>query len=112
MENMIINGITYIPVQEKSNYVIVRGDRSGVFAGYIKPDTENGRDITLFDCRRIYYWSGAASLSQMAVNGVSNPNSCKFPVAVQEIRIKDVIEVIPCTEKARESIQNVPIWSA
>lgn len=109
METVILNGKTYIEkIDITSNYVIVRGDRSGVFAGNL--EKEDGREVTLKNVRRLWYWSGSASLSQLAVEGVKNPNSCKFPCEVTEIRIKDVIEVIPCTDQAQQSIKNVPIW--
>lgn len=96
-----------IPNEQKT-YYIVRGDRSGVFAGYIKE--RNGREVVLTDCRRLWYWSGAASLSQMAVDGVKNPDDCKFTVTVSEIVILDAIEVLPCSDKAKKSIQGVFEW--
>lgn len=88
--------------------VIVRGDSSGVFLGTIKG--RNGREVTLSDCRRIWYWEGAASISQLAVDGTSKPKECKFTVAVPEIVILDAIEVIPCTDKAIKSIESVWVW--
>lgn len=88
--------------------VIVRGDSSGVFFGTIKE--RNGREVTLSDCRRIWYWEGAASISQLAVDGTSKPKECKFTVAVPEIVILDAIEVIPCTDKAIKSIESVWVW--
>ena len=89
-------------------YVIVRGDRSGVFAGVLAE--KEGREVTLTDCRRLWYWDGAASISQLAVDGTVRPDICKFTVAVEEITILDVIEIIPCTEKAEKSIRGVKVW--
>lgn len=89
-------------------YVIVRGDRSGVFAGNLA--AREGREVQLTDCRRIWYWDGAASLSQLAIDGTSKPDRCNFPAPVKEITILDVIEIIPCTEKAEESIKAVHEW--
>ena len=54
---------------------------------------------------------GAASISQLAVNGTTNPSECKFTVTVPEIEILDVIEIIPCSDKAVKSIENVPVWA-
>ena len=88
--------------------VIVRGDRSGVFFGTLAE--KDGREVKLEKCRRIWYWDGAASISQLAVDGTSNPEGCKFTVTVDEIEILDVIEIIPCTEKAIESIEGVEEW--
>lgn len=51
--------------------VIVRGDRSGVFFGTLLE--RNGQEVVLADCRRLWYWDGAASISQLAVDGVPTP---------------------------------------
>ena len=89
-------------------YVIVRGDRSGVFAGILAD--RDGREVKLNDCRRIWYWDGAASISQLAIDGTSKPDLCKFPAPVKEITILDAVEIILCTEKAEASIKAVPEW--
>ena len=95
---------------ENNQKVIVRADRAGVFYGEIKE--RNGSEITLTECRRIWYWNGAASISQLAIDGVTNPRMCKFTVTVPEITILGVIEIIPCTDKAVASIQGVYEWRA
>lgn len=88
--------------------VIIRADRAGVFFGTLKE--KNGTEVTLTDCRRLWYWDGAASLSQLAVDGTSKPDNCKFTVTVPEITILGAIEIIPCTDKAIESIEGVKEW--
>ena len=88
--------------------VIIRANRAGVFFGTLKE--KNGTEVTLTDCRRLWYWDGAASLSQLAVDGTCAPNNCKFTVTVPEIAVLDVIEIIPCTEKAILSIEGVREW--
>lgn len=88
--------------------VIVRGDRSGVFFGNLKE--RNGQEVTLTDCRRLWYWSGAASISQIAAEGVKNPGECKFTMSVSKIIILDAIEIIPCTEEAIQNINSVKAW--
>lgn len=93
---------------EKKVKVIVRGDRSGVFFGTLI--SRSGQEVKLADCRRLWYWSGAASISQIAVDGVSNPSECKFTVSVPQIEILDAIEVIPCTDKAINNIESVWVW--
>lgn len=92
----------------KETYYIVRCDRAGVFAGYIK--SRNGREVVLTNVRRLWYWDGAASLSQMAVNGVTKPRNCKFTVTVPEIVVLDAIEILACSDKAEQSIRGVPEW--
>ena len=89
-------------------YVIVRGDRSGVFAGQLV--SQEGQKVELKGCRRLWYWAGAASVSQIAKNGVKSPSSCKFTVTVDEIAILDAIEIIPTTAEAETSIKAVPEW--
>lgn len=88
--------------------VIIRGSRSGVEFG--KLVSQNGSEVTLENARRIWYWSGAASLSQLAKDGTTNPNGCKFTVTVDSITILDAIEIIPCTDKAIKSIEEVSVW--
>ena len=89
-------------------YCMVRTYSAGVFAGTVA--NRNGKEVTLTDARRIWYWSGAASLSQLATEGTSNPKGCKFPCAVGEVLLTEVIEIITVTEKARKSIEEVTVW--
>ena len=89
-------------------YYIIRGDRSGVFFGNIKE--RNGKEVTITNCRRIWYWDGAASISQIALDGVSKPEKCKFTVTVPELTILDAIEIIPCSDKAIKIIKEVEEW--
>lgn len=88
--------------------VIVRGDGSGVFFGTLRE--RNGREVVLTDCRRLWYWDGAASISQLAQEGTVVPDKCKFTVVVNEIIILDAIEIIPCTPEAIVSIEGVRVW--
>ena len=91
-----------------NRYYIIRADRAGVFAGNIKE--RNGSEVTLTNARRLWYWAGAATLSQMAVEGVKRPKECKFTVAVNEITILGVVEIIPCSSAAEKSIKEVKEW--
>lgn len=90
-------------------YVIVRTYSAGVFAGEL--ESRNGREVILKNARRIWYWSGAASLSQLAMEGTSNPKDCKFPCPVDRIELLEAIEILYTTPKARKSIEDVPVWS-
>lgn len=89
-------------------YCIVRTYSAGVFAGYL--ESLNGQVAVVRQARRIFYWDGAASLSQMAVDGVSKPQNCKFPCEVDRVELLQAIEILDCTEKARLSIKGVKIW--
>lgn len=95
---------------KKKQYVIVRTYSAGCFAGYF--ESENGQEITLTNARRLWQWSGAASLSQLAVDGTSNPGACKFPAATSRHKLYQAIEKIEATEAARKSIESVPAWKA
>ena len=88
--------------------VIIRADRAGVFFGTLV--RREGQEVELKDCRRIWYWDGAASLSELALSGTNRPDNCNFTVTVPSIEVLGVIEVIPCTEKAIESIEGVEVW--
>lgn len=93
-----------------NQYVIVRTYSAGVFAGTLI--TKEGSEVELKDARRIWYWDGAASLSELAENGVCKPQNCKFPIEVKQILLTNVIEIIKVSEEARQSIVNVPVWTA
>lgn len=89
--------------------VIIRGDRSGVFFGTLV--RREGREVELKDCRRLWYWDGAASISQLAAEGTRAPANCKFTVTVDNIEILDAIEVIVCRDEAIKSIEAVVSWT-
>jgi len=91
-------------------YVIVRTYSAGCFAGYLVSRT--GKEVVLEKARRLWYWAGAASLSQLAQEGTNCPASCKFPCAVDRIELTEAIEIIDGTERARTSLEGVAIWSA
>lgn len=100
----------YEPAEKLDNmeYKIIRTENAGVFAGYLAE--EDGDTVILVNSRRLWYWSGAASLSQLAEEGVKNPKECKFPREVKKIKLFQVIEIIDCTEQARKSIKGVKEW--
>ena len=95
-------------MSKEEQYYIVRADRAGVFFGRIKE--RNGSEVTMTDVRRIWHWDGAASLSQLAMEGVKHPERCNFTVTVPEMTIFGVIEIIPCTDDAVSCIKGVPVW--
>jgi hypothetical protein len=89
-------------------YCIVRTYSAGVFAGYL--ESRNGQEAVIRKSRGLWYWDGACGLSQLAKDGTSNPDNCKFTVEVDKREVIQVIEIIDCTEKARLSIQGVKEW--
>lgn len=72
--------------------------------------SRKGNEAKLKDSRRLWYWSGAASLSQLAVEGTKKPGECKFPIAMPEQEVLGVLEIIPVTDKAKASLDGVSIW--
>lgn len=115
LKNITIDGVEYAPIKNQKadakdgmKYVICRTYSAGVFAGYL--ESREGQEVVLRDARRLWYWDGAASLSQLATNGVSKPENCKFPCEVDRIELLQVIEVLDCTKQAQESIASVKIW--
>lgn len=91
-------------------YCIVRTYSAGVFAGTLA--ARDGKEAIVTNARRIWYWDGAASLSELATSGTKKPGECKFPAAVESVLLTEVIEILPTTESARESIVAVPVWKA
>lgn len=92
----------------KKPYVIVRTYSAGVFAGELAK--RNGKEVELENARRLWYWKGAASLSELAVDGTRLPNECKFPVSVPHLTVLEAIEILDVSVKARKSIEGVPVW--
>jgi len=91
-------------------YVIVRTYSAGVFAGYL--ESRNGQEVVMRNARRIWYWAGAASLSQLAMEGTKQPEECKFPCEVDRVELLQAVEILDVTSQARESIRGVAVWSA
>ena len=90
--------------------VIIRSINAGVFFGTLAEHDKINGVVELHDCRRIWYWSGAASISQLANEGVKNASDSKFTQVVKTIQIAGVIEVIPCTVEAIKNIEGVRVW--
>ena len=118
-EVVSINGVEYVrkdKVSDKAEslegmpYQIVRTYSAGVFAGYVK--SRNGQEVVMKNARRLWYWSGAASLSQLAEEGTSNPKDCKFPYEVNTITLTQAVELLDVTAKAKASIASVAVWKA
>ena len=119
LNGITINGVEYVRKGSKMEnaetfegmkFVIVRTYSAGVFAGYL--EKREGKEVVLRNVRRLWYWSGAASLSQLAVEGTNKPGECKFPVAVGRIELTEAIEILDVTKEAKKSIDGVKIWEA
>lgn len=107
---IVINGVTYHAekASDPKPWVVIRSRDAGVFFARLVKE-ENGR-VELENSRRIYYWDGAATLSQLAMEGVKKVSNCKFPEELPSQIVLGVCEIIPATEAAVKSIQSVPVW--
>ena len=111
MKEINIDGVIYVEKHTQSNRSIIRTQNAGVFFAEVELTIphENGK-AKLVNSRRLWFWSGAASLSQLALEGVKKPNECKFPAPLPTQTVFGVIEIIPCTEAACKSIDAVKVW--
>jgi hypothetical protein len=78
---------------------IIRTRDAGVHFGKLEfiANAQHGcYRVAMSNCRRLFNWQGAFTLNQVAVDG---PQSGRASIA-HEIHIPQVIEVIPCTDKA------------
>lgn len=91
-------------------YCIVRTENAGVFAAVV--EAVEGDVVKLSHARRLWYWRGAASLSELARRGTSMPSECKFPASVEGMVVRGWIELIPVTDEAKASIAGVPVWTS
>jgi len=97
-------------MKNNNKYVIVRSAQSGVHSGYLI--SQEGDTVVLKDSRRLWRWVVAkmtgqlATLSEVAVYGVDAGDArSRIAVAVPEMIILGVCEIIPASEVARTSIE-------
>jgi len=83
-------------------YVIARGYSAGVHAGVVV--SVDGENVILADSRRLWSWKAkdGVALSGVAQNGLKSEG--KVDTLNPEIALTGVCELIPCSVKARESI--------
>ena len=116
---IVIDGTVYTPQNRAAPkrdgmpYVIARCTGAGVHAGYLESRDSEGV-VVLRDARRIWYWKGAATLSELAVSGAKHPMECKIALAVDrhELRLGDVCELIHTQAKGAKMLQEVEAWTA
>jgi hypothetical protein len=94
----------------KKPYVVVRTYSAGVHTGELV--SQKGKEVVLKNARRIWYWKGATSLSQLAMEGIRNPSECKFAQPVDCITLTEAIEIITCKPEAVKCIKAVPEWKS
>ena len=92
--------------------VVIRSYGAGVFYGTLAEaePTDDKYTVELTDARRLWYWDGAASITQLAAEGVTAPDNCKFTMREKSVVVTSVIEIHGAAEKAIESIEAVKEW--
>ena len=89
--------------------VLIRSYASGVHFGTLESEdfTPAGKAVVLSNSRRIHYWEGAASLSQVAQEGIKTGRVC-MPLPL--IEVVNVIETMPLNKAATLNLENQPVW--
>jgi len=118
-----VNGVDYVPKDSvKSSVpaekvkglerVVIRSYGAGVFYGYLKEKKAelNGVNVILLRAKRIHHWKGACSLTQLAMEGVKNPQECRITDAIDSEFIANVIEILPLTKDAEKNLDGVELW--
>lgn len=95
---------------KKLPYVIVRCYGAGVHAGELV--RIDGDHVELRHSRRIWKWSGAASLSELAVYGAKNVSECRFAVVVDRALLLSAKEILYCQAAGETMIRSCPEWRA
>jgi hypothetical protein len=94
--------------ETKMSKFLFRCDRSGVFYGEL--GERNGQECTIKNVRKIFSWTGAACLEQLASEGTKRPKDCKFTMTIESTTVFDLIQILPCTDIAVQSIEGVIEW--
>lgn len=81
--------------------VVVRTYGAGVHVGILRARV--GQVVELADARRLWRWSGANSLSEVATRGVDQEYT-RLSEPVPEIVLTQAMEVIPVQEAALPSL--------
>lgn len=76
---------------KNGDFVLIRTYSAGVHFGTLIH--REGKEVHLKDARRLWSWSGALSLSEVASKGIDISKS-KISVPVDEIILPEAIEII------------------
>ncbi len=94
----------------KGKKCVVRCKNSGVFYGTFQ--WLEGTLCLLTDVQNIWYWAGAATILQLATDGVALPDETKITIKVSRLVVTDAVEIVPCTEKATQCLDNITPWKS
>ena len=96
--------------KNKTQKYIVRANGAGVLYGEITKFDNDHAVVEMKDARKIWYWSGAAAVEQLAVTGPQNPERCKITLPVPKMTVCNVLQVLECTDEAVETIDAIKAW--
>ena len=95
-----------------SKYVLVRTEKAGAHLGYLS--SLKAKDgvyyVTLENSRRIWSWSGANSLTDLALKGTNKLEGCKITSPISQ-NMMIAIEILDVTEKGKKSLDAIPEWT-
>jgi len=82
---------------KNGDFVLIRTYSAGVHFGTLVE--RNGQEVVLSNARRLWQWSGALSLSEIAMKGITISSS-KISVPVDEIILTQAIEIISVNKQS------------
>jgi hypothetical protein len=115
LETIKLNNVEYVRKDQLKttpetlkNIVMIRTYSAGVHFGELV--SREGKEVVLKNAHRVFYWTNACSLSQLAIQGSQNKNTeNKISVAVPEIILTEAIEIIPMTKESFDNLTAI-IW--
>ena len=88
--------------------VMVRTYSAGVHFGELVEKC--GQQAILKNSKRVWSWVKAASLSQLAMEGSKHISGCKITMAVGEVLLDRVVEIIPMNLSAYNQLMEAEEW--
>lgn len=117
-ETIKIDDIEYVRKDKQlpevdGDFVIVRCRNAGVHAGTLVSRDEH--TVELANSRRLWRWWSKFTLSGLATDGPleSKIGEQRYACVLPKLQLtcSDVCEIIPCTERAKKAIMEVPEWT-
>lgn len=90
-------------------YVVIRTYSAGVHVGYLESLDEETQTVRLANARRIRYWKGAFTLSEVSKHGVSKDS--QLSEEVEKIILLEAIEVLFATSEAKLILRSIPAYN-
>lgn len=85
-----------------------RTESAGVHFGELVE--KDHQECLVKNSRRVFYWTHACSLSQLAMEGSKDIKNCKIAMAVDQEILDEVIEIIPMSDEAIKNLSGAADW--